>query len=134
MIRRPPRSTLFPYTTLFRSASGKPLYAWDSNETRDATGAVTLEDRIYVTSYDELHRPIEQRLSVDGGQPQAIERLQYGEFFSTAPAARASNLRGQLWRHYDQSGLLTNSRYDFDGKPTETSRALARRYGAAVVD
>src|SRR2546427_2044498 len=29
MIRRPPRSTLFPYTTLFRSyeSSGAPLYA-----------------------------------------------------------------------------------------------------------
>src|SRR2546430_10264214 len=25
MIRRPPRSTLFPYTTLFRSIDGKPL-------------------------------------------------------------------------------------------------------------
>src|SRR2546430_11977083 len=25
MIRRPPRSTLFPYTTLFRSATGDPL-------------------------------------------------------------------------------------------------------------
>src|SRR2546422_4045499 len=25
MIRRPPRSTLFPYTTLFRSISGTPL-------------------------------------------------------------------------------------------------------------
>src|SRR5882762_3773232 len=25
MIRRPPRSTLFPYTTLFRSASGAPV-------------------------------------------------------------------------------------------------------------
>src|SRR3712207_7929174 len=25
MIRRPPRSTLFPYTTLFRSAGGGPL-------------------------------------------------------------------------------------------------------------
>src|SRR3712207_7449708 len=25
MIRRPPRSTLFPYTTLFRSAGGKSL-------------------------------------------------------------------------------------------------------------
>src|SRR2546426_5541243 len=25
MIRRPPRSTLFPYTTLFRSPSGAPL-------------------------------------------------------------------------------------------------------------
>src|SRR5258708_26445242 len=25
MIRRPPRSTLFPYTTLFRSPAGEPL-------------------------------------------------------------------------------------------------------------
>src|SRR2546421_7837170 len=25
MIRRPPRSTLFPYTTLFRSPDGRPL-------------------------------------------------------------------------------------------------------------
>src|SRR2546426_12336724 len=27
MIRRPPRSTLFPYTTLFRSRRGTPAYA-----------------------------------------------------------------------------------------------------------
>src|SRR5256885_11270249 len=27
MIRRPPRSTLFPYTTLFRSSSGRPSSA-----------------------------------------------------------------------------------------------------------
>src|SRR5258708_16647995 len=27
MIRRPPRSTLFPYTTLFRSRSGRRLYS-----------------------------------------------------------------------------------------------------------
>src|SRR3712207_8655566 len=27
MIRRPPRSTLFPYTTLFRSAGG-PVFCW----------------------------------------------------------------------------------------------------------
>src|SRR5258708_29834525 len=26
MIRRPPRSTLFPYTTLFRSTTGKLIY------------------------------------------------------------------------------------------------------------
>src|SRR3712207_9500800 len=35
MIRRPPRSTLFPYTTLFRSAS----YAWDFGNGATATGA-----------------------------------------------------------------------------------------------
>src|SRR5260221_2486029 len=28
MIRRPPRSTLFPYTTLFRSELGRPLMAY----------------------------------------------------------------------------------------------------------
>src|SRR2546429_5160553 len=34
MIRRPPRSTLFPYTTLFRSYSGLPLISlatWSSS-------------------------------------------------------------------------------------------------------
>src|SRR3989449_8192202 len=28
MIRRPPRSTLFPYTTLFRSQAGLPVPRW----------------------------------------------------------------------------------------------------------
>src|SRR2546430_10194439 len=28
MIRRPPRSTLFPYTTLFRSSAGDPALEW----------------------------------------------------------------------------------------------------------
>src|SRR2546430_3545658 len=28
MIRRPPRSTLFPYTTLFRSKSERPFFIW----------------------------------------------------------------------------------------------------------
>src|SRR5256885_11849248 len=31
MIRRPPRSTLFPYTTLFRSADNRPLLVMRSN-------------------------------------------------------------------------------------------------------
>src|SRR5256885_11038204 len=34
MIRRPPRSTLFPYTTLFRSAQGG--FRFDRNMLRDA--------------------------------------------------------------------------------------------------
>src|SRR3712207_9016262 len=41
MIRRPPRSTLFPYTTLFRSCSSKP-----SRET--ATKDVRLSDLVAV--------------------------------------------------------------------------------------
>src|SRR3989442_11052153 len=38
MIRRPPRSTLFPYTTLFRSAQRRSRRAWRS---RGAPGAST---------------------------------------------------------------------------------------------
>src|SRR2546429_6569499 len=39
MIRRPPRSTLFPYTTLFRSASEirvtkRPTWCWKNNDCR----------------------------------------------------------------------------------------------------
>src|SRR3712207_7623698 len=49
MIRRPPRSTLFPYTTLFRS----PLFGQDIFETAERTSGVTdpayLEDRRFAT-------------------------------------------------------------------------------------
>src|SRR3712207_969852 len=42
MIRRPPRSTLFPYTTLFRSAGVKALATWNATDTiqtcREACG------------------------------------------------------------------------------------------------
>src|SRR5260370_5633532 len=34
MIRRPPRSTLFPYTTLFRSRSSAPRYSWHISRPR----------------------------------------------------------------------------------------------------
>src|SRR3712207_8562003 len=34
MIRRPPRSTLFPYTTLFRSYGRSVLAAWDFKDNK----------------------------------------------------------------------------------------------------
>src|SRR5258708_24173445 len=37
MIRRPPRSTLFPYTTLFRSVSAEKVGTWKSG-IRSGTG------------------------------------------------------------------------------------------------
>src|SRR5215813_14548620 len=43
MIRRPPRSTLFPYTTLFRSGHGHALGAIDRN--RDLVAAPHQPDR-----------------------------------------------------------------------------------------
>src|SRR2546430_12924905 len=40
MIRRPPRSTLFPYTTLFRSGQFRPAAAVSAVRERGARGAI----------------------------------------------------------------------------------------------
>src|SRR5438034_7441207 len=40
MLRRPPRSTLFPYTTLFRSRDGKLRFAFDGLRARRPARAV----------------------------------------------------------------------------------------------
>src|SRR5690349_25123442 len=45
MIRRPPRSTLFPYTTLFRSRVGARLGQADVAHRQAAGGAVLQRDR-----------------------------------------------------------------------------------------
>src|SRR5690348_17620479 len=45
MIRRPPRSTLFPYTTLFRSLPGRFGAGQAAADTRVVPAAVLLVDR-----------------------------------------------------------------------------------------
>src|SRR5260221_7402707 len=42
MIRRPPRSTLFPYTTLFRSRMDVAAHLWDALVTALALGELDL--------------------------------------------------------------------------------------------
>src|SRR2546430_10467654 len=46
MIRRPPRSTLFPYTTLFRSVRRKPGRAGDDRRPRGAHARLRPLDRV----------------------------------------------------------------------------------------
>src|SRR5256885_13133555 len=43
MIRRPPRSTLFPYTTLFRSS---PAFVCNRGDERVDTGAESFDERL----------------------------------------------------------------------------------------
>src|SRR3989442_10024564 len=57
MIRRPPRSTLFPYTTLFRSIPG------DDRQWIDGTDAQT----VYLNYHDVGTFNIEVQRSNDGG-------------------------------------------------------------------
>src|SRR3712207_8394990 len=46
MIRPPPRSTLFPYTTLFRSVTHRPAVG---HHARPEQGGTAVQDRIAVT-------------------------------------------------------------------------------------
>src|SRR5258708_25181766 len=45
MIRRPPRSTLFPYTTLFRSSVRKAAYAFPSPSRSETLAFQPMADR-----------------------------------------------------------------------------------------
>src|SRR3712207_7921997 len=76
MIRRPPRSTLFPYTTLFRSAhppraltgdrrcgggrpeeqTGDPARSEQAIETLDGTGDQRLRRRVVLDQFEQVDR------------------------------------------------------------------------------
>src|SRR5256885_12687024 len=59
MIRRPPRSTLFPYTTLFRSCHGDPqLDAQVTGLTRFGEPAELADLQVY-----HVHRPVRMTLN-----------------------------------------------------------------------
>src|SRR2546427_12475523 len=68
MIRRPPRSTLFPYTTLFRSATGGVEVGtekvWDYCEDRGIPRLVfvSLMDKEHA-DFERVYRQIKQRLT-----------------------------------------------------------------------
>src|SRR3712207_9355772 len=69
MIRRPPRSTLFPYTTLFRSDPGADAHltlASRREEHRTITGGNTHED------HESSGRPPPRRVSDRGADPGRV--------------------------------------------------------------
>src|SRR5690242_21219321 len=74
MIRRPPRSTLFPYTTLFRSSSSVPTtlptaYDFYPLDGRHDGGYYTVKDCVTI---DVLPRTPGDRKSGSAGMPRPI--------------------------------------------------------------
>src|SRR6266480_2311169 len=69
MIRRPPRSTLFPYTTLFRSRLAGAAPAEDDDEFAGIHQEVHAVDRHRVGRQDDAETPdLDHRLSADGSR------------------------------------------------------------------
>src|SRR5256885_6635441 len=78
MIRRPPRSTLFPYTTLFRSSD-----AWRLNATQvGAEQDYAQKFRAATERYESLRRQYEQALTQQAGQADRRELLRSEEHTS----------------------------------------------------
>src|SRR3712207_7552713 len=70
MIRRPPRSTLFPYTTLFRSQPDRGEGELPPGERGDAgVGGLEEERRDPVFEGQPDRRPAAERLAPDQGAP-----------------------------------------------------------------
>ena len=98
---------------------GNPIYALS------ARGIET------TISYDALHRPLSQHIKGhDGQEPldHTISRNLYGESLSDKGAAKANNLRGQIYEHYDPSGLSQVPSYSLHAQALNTSRRLRIAY------
>src|SRR2546430_4201137 len=74
MIRRPPRSTLFPYTTLFRSISGKRM-GDESQEAGLSTAEVTRSSTNVFHCWQDGHRRSEEHTSELQSQSNLVCRL-----------------------------------------------------------
>lgn len=98
----------------------KPLYQWDVN------GADAF---VYRYEYDRLHRPVKSFLQTGGNEYLFAYNI-YGEGVS---GDVANNLRTRAYRQWDDAGVQTGYRYDLNGNPLSTSRALTTRYKAAQV-
>ena len=79
--------------------------------------------------YDALRRPTNQWLSESGGAEKLVGKTIYGE---SATSPEAHNLRGKLWKSYDQSGLVVNTSYDFKGNLLESTRQFTQVYNATI--
>src|SRR2546425_3516594 len=68
MIRRPPRSTLFPYTTLFRSHEPGRVA-----QDEDARAVAALRDRVVAPFGDRLRSPLDRLPALEEASEQRME-------------------------------------------------------------
>lgn len=92
--------------------AGKPIRGWD------------MRGHIMRTVYDALRRGIETYVRTGGAELLAV-RTEHGE---SQPNPEAANLRGRIFRIFDQAGTVTTDSYDFKGNVLRSKRQLAATY------
>lgn len=97
--------------------TGKPIRAWDSRDHR------------FRREYDVLRRPVALYVRTADAPEEPVERAEYGE---SQPDPQTLNLRGKLFRQFDEAGVTTNKEYDFKGNLLQASRQLLSNYRKGV--
>jgi RHS repeat-associated protein len=99
-------------------AIGNPI------ELRDSKGALILY------GYDIMNRPVQLWARDSTGAPITLrQQLVYGDSTAsrlTSTQQQALNVRGKLYRHHDEAGLITFNKYDFKGNLLERSRRVIK--------
>src|SRR2546429_1267646 len=113
MIRRPPRSTLFPYTTLFRSRS---------SGTAESSASRAADERPDVGAQDvgnAMYRRLRLR-SREGAPPPAIERVDHEHEGDAAEPLRSG---GERVSHHADGQLVIGEGHQ--GREDHRKHALA---------
>src|SRR5260370_39697041 len=90
MIRRPPRSTLFPYTTLFRSIHDYPLHSAGHDSRRVGELAIEMASR-----YGQISRATPKQLM----ERQVKWHRQWNDDFATYADRRGCQFTSVEWPH-----------------------------------
>src|SRR3712207_7502702 len=125
MIRRPPRSTLFPYTTLFRSSSmpvdvvvwaagvaGYPeIHNWGLPIGR--AGRIEVNGDTRVVGFENIFAIGDASLIVDGPLPQLAQpAIQTGKHAARQIARLYRGLETETFRYRDKGTMATIGRGD----------------------
>jgi RHS repeat-associated protein len=99
----------------------KPFSQWDVN------GA---NHFVFSYAYDVVHRLLRSNVNINGTDYLTGYQI-YGEGIVIDGAAdTVHNLRGRLYRQFDQSGVVTHYQYDLQGNLVQSSRTFARVFAA----
>src|SRR3989475_10270694 len=102
MIRRPPRSTLFPYTTLFRSLAFKIMtdpYVGKLTFFRVYSGVLAAGSYIYNSTKDKKER-IGRLLQMHANKREEIEEVRAGDIAARSEERRVGKECRSRWSPY----------------------------------
>lgn len=106
---------------ILADAMGRLVKMWEGNS------------REFRTTFDKLHRPLSSFIK-EGANEFLFTHILYADYFFNAADARNRNLKGRVFRVYDQSGCVEVKEIDFKGNALKIERRLTKDYKAQITN